>query len=182
MEHAVVVMSKRIVYLDILKIVAIFAVVMIHITGAQFGNYSTDSLEWAGINFIDSASRWAVPIFVMVSGALFLDPNRKVSIHKLYTKNIFRIIIAFLFWSVVFALYKAVKSDFSLGIVEFVKTILLGEYHMWFMYMLAGLYALVPLLRPIATNKKLLTYAVAVCFFFNAGIRVRKHSARWNNS
>lgn len=166
MEQAGVVMnSKRIAYLDILKIVAIFAVVMIHIAGAQFGNYSTDSFEWAGINFIDSSSRWAVPIFAMVSGALFLDPNRKVSIYKLYTKNIFRLITAFLFWSVVFALYKAVKSDFSLGIMEFVKTVLLGEYHMWFMYMLAGLYILVPLLRPIAANKKLLTYAVGVCFF-----------------
>lgn len=73
---------KRILYLDILRIMAIIAVVMLHVSAQRF-YVSFPSYEWEIRMFFNSMVRWGVPIFVMISGALFLDPQKKISLAKL---------------------------------------------------------------------------------------------------
>ena len=43
-------------------------------------------------------------MFLMLSGALMLDPGKPFQIRTLYRKNILRILTAFLFWSALYAL------------------------------------------------------------------------------
>ena len=85
---------KRIAYLDSLRVVAILAVIMIHVAAQNWYSQDVNSAAWKAFNFYDSISRWSVPAFVMISGALMLDKD--ISIKKLYTQKIPRLLIAFL--------------------------------------------------------------------------------------
>ena len=73
--------KNKILYLDILRALACLLVVMIH----SSMNYAVQEVGsknfWVG-NFFDSISRAAVPLFVMISGALMLDENYHFTIEK----------------------------------------------------------------------------------------------------
>ena len=88
--------EKRIVYLDYLRVLATLAVFLLHISSQNWKNTDVNTFQWQIFNFTDSISRWCVAVFVMISGALFL--GRRHSIKKIYTKYIFRLVTAALFW------------------------------------------------------------------------------------
>lgn len=73
--------KSRTAYFDYLKIIATFAVVVIHTVAKKWYSAGVESTEWQILNLYDSLSRWAVPIFVMVSGALFLDEKNRFHIN-----------------------------------------------------------------------------------------------------
>ena len=66
---------------DYLRVLASFGVIILHIAAKKFLSLSVYSNEWQVLNFYDSIVRWTVPVFVMISGALFL--NRDIPIRKL---------------------------------------------------------------------------------------------------
>ena len=74
---------KRKVYCDYLRLVATFAVVFIHVAASNWSNVDVNGMQWQVFNIYDSLVRWGVPIFVMISGALFL--NRDVPIQNIYS-------------------------------------------------------------------------------------------------
>lgn len=110
-------------------------------------------------------TRWCVPIFVMISGALFLDPNRNISYKTIFTKNIFRILTAFIFWSVLYAIYCNIFFQ-PINVAGLISEILIGHFHLWFLYMIIGLYLAVPILRQIAPNRELSKYFIISSFIF----------------
>lgn len=151
---------KRIIYLDILRIMAIIAVVILHVSAQRF-YVSFPSFEWDVRLFFNSMVRWGVPVFVMISGALFLDPLKEFSLLRLYKKNLLRIFVAFIVWSVVYELYvfeeRTTVSGFFLGIIK-------GPVHLWFLKMIIGLYIAIPLLRTIVINRKIEAYFLCLTF------------------
>lgn len=98
--------------------------------------------------------RWGVPVFVMISGALFLDSKKKLSIKRLYAKNILRIICAFLFWSFIYLLYDILATNQQkVTIGSVISSVVKGPFHLWFLKMLLGLYIVAPILKIIANNR-----------------------------
>lgn len=83
--------DKRVGYFDILRIVSIFFVIVIHVTSVGLRLCETATPTWNVNWLLNSVSRWAVPVFFMVSGALFLEPSREITLKKLYKKSIFHI-------------------------------------------------------------------------------------------
>lgn len=155
---------KRIEYLDYLRAFAAFAVVLLHVSAVGFRQSSPYTPEWHAFNFYDSISRWGVPIFVMISGALFLNPDKEFNIKKLYKKNIVRIITSFFFWSTFYALTVSILIKHNTSIVYIGGRIICGESHLWFLYMILGIYVCIPLLRPITFNKLLVNYFLIIAF------------------
>lgn len=147
--------QNRILYFDYLRIIAIVAVVILHVAGQKW--YSTDfrSYQWQVFNIIDSAVRWSVPIFVMISGALFLNPKRKVDTKILYSKNILRIVVTIILWSIA---YIGAKGITGMTNIQIISRFIEGNYHMWYLYMILGLYMIVPILRKITESKKVTEY------------------------
>lgn len=90
--------SNRIIYLDILRVLASFSVVMTHVAQQIWYNAPIDTYEWSMANFYESIVRWSVPVFVMISGSLFLASNQKFKyiIHN----NIVRLIRLLVVWGV----------------------------------------------------------------------------------
>ena len=91
-EHST---RRRVIYFDILRIVAIFFVVFVHLAAQHWADVDVSSRAWFAFNLYCTTGKWSVPIFVMISGALFL--GRDVSISSILKKNVARIATVFLF-------------------------------------------------------------------------------------
>lgn len=151
-------------YLDILRILATIAVVMIHVVARGWLNSNIFTFEWQCYNLFYGILRWAVPVFVMISGALFLKGEEK-PLNKLYCKNIAKIVIAFCFWS---AIYVAIYfEERGYGFRDTFSNFLKGHYHMWFLFMITGLYMLVPILRKITESEDVTKYSLGLFMTFS---------------
>lgn len=74
---------QREIWPDIIRIVAVFFVVLIHCAATGFhGRFPPNSSEFMACNFYNCLSRFCVPIFVMISGRFLLDESRDYSIKK----------------------------------------------------------------------------------------------------
>lgn len=161
--------KERIICFDLLRVVAIFAMMMLHVAASQFDSVPVESTEWFWFNFYDSIVRFCVPVLVMISGIFFLDPERDYTMEKLLKKNVWRLVTAYFFWAFCYAFvdafleYKAFHMEF---VQSLVKNTFTGRYHLWFVYMMIGLYLLVPILRKIAENEKLIKYFIVLSFLF----------------
>ncbi|MCD8219105.1 MAG: acyltransferase, partial [Ruminococcus sp.] len=114
---------------------------------------------------------WAVPCFVMVTGALLLDPARNVTYTKLFRKYIPRMVIALLLFSVVFELLDTRLGGKKIGVRTFldgIKNAVLGQSwrHMWYLYLMIALYLMMPFYRKVAASleKKNTYYLLGVLF------------------
>ena len=68
--------TQRFLYLDILRVVAAAGVIIAHVSAQNWYRSSlapVDSIMWQSFNFYDGIVRWCVPLFIMISGALFLS-------------------------------------------------------------------------------------------------------------
>lgn len=150
--------NNRILQFDVLRIVAAFAVVWLHSSAQRF-EICYPSVEWDVRNVYDSLVRWCVPVFVMISGALFLDANKKIELKNMYGKYIARVAIVFIVWSLVYAMYDGIGAK---GLAGFVRRVVLGPCHFWFLKMLIGLYVVVPVLRVIVADRKVERYFICL--------------------
>jgi surface polysaccharide O-acyltransferase-like enzyme len=138
---------------DLIRVVAIFAVLVLHAAiYAAFINESYEGLEvWRGLiyNIYLCFGRMGVPLFIMLSGALLLVPSKKEeSLGVFFKKRFSRIGLPFLFWWIIYFLWNIYieQQPFTLSFI--VNGILSGPYvTFWYLYMLAGLYLLTPMLR-----------------------------------
>lgn len=155
--------SDRVWYLDYLRIIATIAVVVLHVAASQMREVAVSSYAFMVYNAVDSAVRWAVPVFVMISGALFLQPARPLSVKTLYTRTILRMVTAFAVWSAVYALDGWMQGD---SLTKTLSAFIEGHYHMWYLYMIVALYAIVPLLRLITAHRRATEYFLLLGLLF----------------
>lgn len=148
--------EKRLWYLDFLRIFAAIAIVFLHVTPLNQPDVSVASAVWKTLNVISSFFRWGVPVFFMISGALFLSEKRAFSTKRLYQKTLARIMTSFVFWSGVYALAYCLTT--GKGKWTFINQFLRGHYHMWYLFSIIGLYIVTPLLRRVTESKKATEY------------------------
>ena len=147
--------KPRLVYLDILRVLGAIAIVVIHVTDDGFSSMGDiGHREWLYCLTLDSAMRWAVPIFVMVSGFLLLNPSRTELPRDFFAKRFRRIGIPVATWSILYLIWRQYFGNEHLSVREMIVQGLTGSaaYHMWFVFMLAGLYLATPALRFFTRN------------------------------
>ncbi len=150
--------SCRIVYFDYLRVFATFAVIILHISAQNWYSANVNGFEWHVFNVFDSAVRWCVPVFVMISGALFIDKD--LSVRMIYSKYVLRLAVAFVVWSAIYSYFA--KGSLTNKFFAFVK----GHYHMWFILMIACLYMCIPIIKLIAYDKSKSIYYLVLALFF----------------
>ena len=153
---------RRVIYFDVLRVLATFTVIVLHLSAQHWADKDVFSNAWLAFNLYGGIVRWSVPIFVMISGALFL--GRDTDIHTILKKNVARIATVFLSWSGCYALVDLVFRHAPLSVV--LSQLITGHYHLWFLYMIVGLYLLIPLLRPIAQSETLMRYFLLLALIF----------------
>lgn len=149
---------KRVLSFDVMRIVAAFAIVVQHVSG-QFLHTLFPSPEWEIRNLYTCVSQWGVPVFFMISGALFLSPDKPLVIRRLFGKNLLRIVYAFLFWS---AIYVLVTEGLGQGPKIYFLSVLKGPPHFWFLTVMIGIYLTLPVLKVIAGHEKAFNYLVGL--------------------
>ncbi len=150
----------RLVYADLLRVLACFAVVVLHLSGAGLSEETpVGSFDWNALCVYDALVHWCVPVFVMLSGMFLLDPEKQVTLRSLFRKHILRIAVAALVWGVFYALLDYGRSGGKFtwaGIQSAFLNLLNGQihYHLWFLFMIIGLYLVTPILRAFVRGAK----------------------------
>lgn len=147
--------TSRLIDLDFLRVIGAFAVVWLHVSGDVLVDTSRgfDVAWWVG-NLTNAMSRWGVPIFVMVSGALFLSKPIEESPLEFYKRKMIRLAIPIVIWTSFFMLLtlRALMKhggvlDGKDVVISIMKGLPIGGFHLWYLYMCVGLYLLAPLVR-----------------------------------
>ncbi len=157
-------MKERLVFIDYIRVVACFLVIMVHVTE----NFYIPDTSGVGENMIriadDSNRFWiafwnggiartCVPLFMIVSAFLLVPMKEGVSMMQFYKKRFLRILPPMLFFMVLYSTLPAIWGDFSweqswkyiIGIpINFPDY----AYHLWFMYPLISLYLFIPIISP----------------------------------
>ena len=164
---------KHVVWLDVVRLVAMFTIVCCH-SADPFNFYpgeppaNIDEIKFWGAAY-GAFLRPCVPLFIMITGALLLPVRGEIS--AFYKKRISRVFWPFLIWSVIYNLFPwftgllglnpEIILDFfpysgeeaarqslnaSLGyIAEMPLNFSLLDVHMWYIYLLIGLYLYLPI-------------------------------------
>ena len=157
MEHTE---KKHIAYLEVLRLVACILVVGVHVSAFNLEQVPVESLNFKVMNGLDCLSILGVPLFVMISGALFLAPSYEITVKKFYTRKIPRIVFLYFFWLLFYNVVNFLENGTVWNFTNVKKQIVLesllgkGMYHMWYLPMLAVLYLLTPFLKSFAADKK----------------------------
>lgn len=146
--------GSRLAYADLLRVLATVGVIVIHVCGVWFHNLPRDSVDFQIYNLYDALVRWSVPMFVMLSGMFLLDPQKELTWRGLFCRHILRLLAALLVWG---SLYAVLDHGFNgpgggltwAGVWDGVRHVFRSEthYHLWFLYMMLGLYLVTPILR-----------------------------------
>lgn len=137
-------------WIEYLRALSCLAVVVIHVTAPYFAQYGRVSAsDWWLANLLNSSSRFAVPMFVMISGCLLL--GRPVGTFEFYRKRASRLLPPLVFWSVVYVAYTSLyEPSFLASFVYGIKaTLLSGQayYHLWYLSMYILLMLFFPFLN-----------------------------------
>lgn len=147
--------NKKIAYIQWLRIFAAFAVVLMHTAAEPWYRLPVDSPEWQVLTHWDGLVRWPVPVFIMITGALFLP--RKTELKTVLKRYIPRLVVAWLVWSWLYAANSGKEGE------ELWNEFFTGHYHLWYLPYLCGVYLTMPFLQRIAEDDRLTKQLLGVC-------------------
>ena len=150
---------SSIFYIDFLRFIAAIAVIIIHVLGPFRYLYGDipDS-EWLAAAGLNSLTRWAVPVFMLISGALLLSTERTFQCEHYLTKRLSKVAIPFVGWTIIYGLVGGFMIDgvwtgqwVSSTTTEILKNSPTDPvwYHLWFFYDFIPLYFVIPFLIPL---------------------------------
>ncbi len=141
-------------YIDFLRCIAAFAVVAIHVLGPLRNLYGeVGTIEWLAPMGINSATRWAVPVFMMISGALLLSTNKPFVCGEYLSRRLLKVLVPFIGWTIIYAGVGGFSTDG--WVMANTLSILQSSpnepvwYHLWFFYDFIPLYFVIPFLQPL---------------------------------
>ncbi len=117
--------------LDLCRILGCLAVLMIHASAGIYHEVPLESASFAVLNFLCTAVRGGVPLFFMLSGALFLA-RPKLDIRRLLLRHALRLTGLYVLWSLVYAALRALDGGID-SAYGFLFAVVAGHYHMWFL-------------------------------------------------
>ncbi len=167
-------------WMDLLRIGAIVAVVVIHAVSRATRSAGTGwhSAWWWAADLLNTASLWCVPVFVMVSGALLLDPARAVHNGDFLRRRAVRIGVPLAFWIAVYLLFERQFYGQDLSFGGTVQAVASGDPYLqlYFLFIVAGLTALTPVLRRLVaySSRRDLTWMTAAAL----GFGLAEHAVR----
>ncbi len=163
--------NKRSLPLDILRIIAILAVILLH-SAMTFLLYEPHTSEYIWGSVFDSISRLGVPIFVMISGALMLDEKKDESSRVFLNRHIKKIVFIFIVWTGIYCASTIcihLINNESLSFENIIYSLIEGPAHMWYLYMIVGLYLATPILKKFVSvkNKRLVLYYIVIALIIS---------------
>lgn len=158
---------ESLLWIDYIRATAALGVVMVHVAADVITEWGAiPAGHWWIANLFDSLTRGCVPIFIMVSGALLLPVQESPG--SFFRKRFQRIFVPFIVWTAVYLLWKKAFYRPELGLSLSMEMVLNANVwlHLWFFYILIGLYLMTPVFRIFTANagRKEMGYLLALWF------------------
>lgn len=168
--------EKKIVWIQNLRAIACVLIVLLHVIDGWLKSNSIQLTTYSNRWWIDNVLvqifvQIAVPIFIMISGALLLNPKKDLNLKKIikYMTKMILIIITFGFFYCLIEQFVHDKFSNPLGSIG---NAILHVFEnkswgiMWYVYMLIGIYAITPLLKAFinTTDGKTFIFILSVLF------------------
>lgn len=168
--------KEKISYLELLRTIACFLVIINHTISGVFQPRTPQIRTWWAAIICFFISKTAVPLFVMISGALLLG---KVEKKEKHLKRIWRIILDIVIFSFVFYAYASKKIGTAIDLLEFLKRV--GNQHFtnayWYLYLYAGILVMMPLLQRLSANmsRHMYCYLILISVVLVGGMPIVTH-------
>ncbi len=157
--------NKHIIWADLLRVLAILGIVYGHYCPPY---YDTHPLTTNII--VSMGDHWCIPVFLMLSG-MFALPSEKVFRLK---ERLIHISAALCFWGILYGVnFFVIQKHGTYTVMSIVQPLFwkrLPWYHLWFLYLIMGLYLLSPVLRCWLANasQKNVLFFLILCFAFSS--------------
>ena len=156
-------MNQRERNYDYLRSLSCFAIVLAHVASSYWTVVDIRSDQFEVMSIFNALTRFAVPVFMMLSGAFLLEPDKGNDIKKCL-KRFGKFALNFYIWSAFYA-FQGIAVKFVTG-KEITKDLLFssgqrflwGHYHMWFVFLVMGFYLLLPIISKFTEQKKAMEY------------------------
>ena len=162
---------SRLSWADVCRTVSIFGVILIHASIDTLKQFEIIPLsDWMAANLFNSLVRCSVPLFVMLSGALLLKSDVQqasdVTVRQIF-RRVGKVALPLLTWNIAYLFYLAHYTGQPVNWMSMLSQA--PAYHLWFVYMMIGVYILLPVLQAIfkmmVDKKSLQIYFFALWFF-----------------
>jgi surface polysaccharide O-acyltransferase-like enzyme len=155
---------------DIIRTVAIMMVILLHsqndLTIQQMTSF--EQIRWITVDVYQSIGRIGVPLFLMLTGTLLLQPSQYNEPLKVFFKKRWdRLGLPVIFWGLIYFVWDFGVQNQALTAAAIVQGVFTGPYfQFWYIYLLIGLYLLTPLIRTFMAHasRNLIKYALILWF------------------
>ncbi|MBH5319168.1 acyltransferase [Paenibacillus sp. GSMTC-2017] len=158
--------KKNIVELNVVKAIAILAVLIIHATANSRVDVPWGSQSAPFYLIVNQLSMFAVPVFIFINGlVLFYRYQDDWSLGQtlsFYKKRIKYIVVPYLIWSAIYYVYNQIlyKDSVQFDPISYLKLLQWGQasYHLYFMVIVIQIYLFFPILMTLVRKLKLKAY------------------------
>lgn len=164
--------KQNIGWIDMLRVVACFFVVFSHCCDPFVAQFDANRGMFLTGVFAGSLMRPCVPLFAMMTAVLLLPIKPGTTVNRFYRKRIGRIIVPLAFWSVAlplmaflyFTVANPETANMQLSVNDYTTDTLLQRFYtfifnfnfdttpLWYLYMLIGLYLIMPMISSWLTQ------------------------------
>lgn len=159
--------------IEYIRAIAAIGVVSIHTIFSGILYSGDDTIPYVVICFtmLKNMLYWAVPCFGMISGILLLNPEKELSLKKIYGKYLVRIVAVLLLFGVAFSWMEIMFYEHTISIKQIPSAVLLVVTHqtwahLWYLYALLTIYFVLPLWRYIAKRSNNLFLIGFICLLY----------------
>jgi len=156
---------------DVIRVIAIVGVVIIHTANAVYGRPDFfGGLSWWFAIILNSASRMAIPLFILVSGYFILA--KKESYHQTLIRTVNRIGTPLIFWLLFYTIWNQGNPTLQyLNLSIIYRLLTVNVIFLYFFIILIGLYLVSPLIRKyLIENKKISNSKIAIALLIFGSI------------
>lgn len=168
--------QNRLTGIDFLRVLSMFGVILIHVTSTFI--YYESHAQLLGMNpafFLNQATRFSVPLFLLLSGFSLGIGQRPVSYPAFLKRRCTRVVLPYVVWTLLYELYNCgfdPRAWLELGPSVWLRDLLTGQpaSHLYFIPILVQFYLLYPLLRRWVDRRpgQSLFWSLAVTLFFQS--------------
>jgi surface polysaccharide O-acyltransferase-like enzyme len=156
--------GNHLFYIDLLRCVAAFAVITIHVLGPlRYLLGQVRQGDWLAAVAFNASSRWAVPVFLLITGTLMLGDSRPFNLRYYLKSRLARVFLPFVLWSFLYALlggFNDAQGNVSLAHYDTARVASALRawphhktwYHLGFFYYFIPVCFAIPLLRVTAVR------------------------------
>ncbi len=171
-------MRKKKSYIEWLRVISMCAVILLHIGSIARTDFpDTQYGHWGGVLFqsISYISHFSVPVFLMITGALMLNPEKEITIEKLLKKYVLRYCLVLLIFGwgyayieLLFSSKRFIPHELWLSFINMLQGKSWG--HLWYLYTLIGIMLILPVMRAVtkACTEKEIFYLIVIFFLFTS--------------